>query len=289
MQADAGVLWLRAEEGGDLGLAYTQGLRWDEDRRLRTSHSESAPIVERAVRAGGAVSGPPLATNGDLLLTGIAAMALRSRGELLGVIVVGNRAPQLFTHTKLTFLRSASDYLAAALVRAHQHRREARTDALTGLTNRHELERQLERVIAGSRRHHRPLSLLMVDLDGLKAINDEQGHPAGDAALRSLASALQRAVRSIDTSARIGGDEFAVVMPDTTLAQATEVRNRITRTLADSGLRVSAGVAEWEPTMAAQDLFKMADTRLYRAKRRHHKERRGVKGHSPEPEKGLGA
>jgi diguanylate cyclase (GGDEF)-like protein len=273
LHADAGVLWLRAEEGGDLGLAYTHGLRWDEDRRLRTSASSSAPIVERAVRAGAAVSGPPLATNGEALLSGVAAIGVRSRGELMGVVLAGNRKAEPFSHAQLGFLRSASDYLAAALVRAQRHRREARTDSLTGLANRTELERQLEREIAGARRHGRPLGLLVVDLDGLKAINDEQGHPAGDAALRSLAGALLRSVRSTDTCARIGGDEFAIVMPDTTLAQATEVRARVARALAESGLRVSAGVAGWDPSLSAQELFKMADTRLYRAKRRHHRER----------------
>lgn len=222
------------------------------------------------------MTGPPLAAGGEHLLAGVAATAVRSRGDVLGVIAVGNREPHGFGHPQLTLLQSASDYLAAALVRARQHRREARTDALTGLANRAELERQLERAIASASRHTRPLALVLIDLDGLKTINDERGHAAGDAALRALAGALQAAVRSIDTCARIGGDEFAVVMPDTALAHATEVRNRVSRVLMESGLRVSAGVAAWEPGQSAQDIFKMADTRLYREKRRHHRQRGGA-------------
>ncbi len=276
LEAPAGVLWLHSEEDGQLGLAYTHGLRWDEDRRLRSSRSTRPPLVERAIRAGAAVTGPPLAIDGDTLLAGVAAIAVRSRGDLLGVMAIGHRLPHSFAHAQLTLLRSAADYLAAALVRARQHRREARTDALTGLSNRAELERYLERSIATARRHTRPLALLMVDLDGLKEINDERGHAAGDAALRALAAALQAGVRSEDACARIGGDEFAVVMPDTTLAQAHDVRSRIVHLLAASGLRVSSGVAAWEAGQTAQDLFKMADTRLYREKRRHHRKQRGA-------------
>src|SRR5205085_3469055 len=89
------------------------------------------------------------------------------------------------------------------------------TDHLTGLANRRRFERQLEREVARTRRYGRPFCLLLVDIDNFKAVNDERGHEAGDEALRRVANAIQSDTRGIDTGARIGGDEFAVILPET--------------------------------------------------------------------------
>src|ERR687889_296761 len=88
-------------------------------------------------------------------------------------------------------------------------------DLLTGLANRRRFERQLEREVARTERYGRPFCLLLVDIDNFKEVNDTQGHDAGDEALRRVANVIQSGTRGIDTGARIGGDEFAVILPET--------------------------------------------------------------------------
>src|SRR5438552_18303550 len=123
-------------------------------------------------------------------------------------------------------MAAAADQNATALNRAHQHTREARTDYLTGLANRPEFERAIDRAVAASERHKRRLALMMIDLDNLKQINDEHGHHVGDEAIRVLAHELQRAVRATDTCGRLGGDEFGVAMPDADVHHASDVAAR---------------------------------------------------------------
>jgi len=125
----------------------------------------------------------------------------------------------------------------------------ARTDALTGLLNRRAFVDRLYGEFARATRYHTPLSLLLVDLDGLKEINDRAGHRAGDAALLGLARSLRDGCRSTDVGARWGGDEFVVLAPETDSGEARELAERI-RTFAASsppGFTVSIGVATVEP------------------------------------------
>jgi diguanylate cyclase (GGDEF)-like protein len=275
LNADAGALWTRSPELDELALAYTSGFKWDEDRRLRAAAVKPFQIVERAARSRSVVIEGGLGAAGRPLLRSALAVRLRVRNEVLGVVVVGTRLARDFDRAEAAFAEGAADHFAAALRRAEEHRREARTDFMTGLANRKEFERALDRALAAAKRYRRPLTLVMLDLDGLKRINDEQGHQAGDAAIREVGGALQRAVRASDTSARVGGDEFALAMPDTTVDQAVEVLHRIESLLAASGLRVSAGIAAWQLNLTRPALLKKADARLYLDKRKHHREHGG--------------
>src|ERR687890_489120 len=101
------------------------------------------------------------------------------------------------------------------------------TDHLTGLANRRRFERQLEREVARTERYSRPFCLLLVDIDNFKEVNDTYGHDAGDEALRSVANVIQSGTRGIDTGARIGGDEFAIILPETDLVRGLEVAERL--------------------------------------------------------------
>ena len=271
--AEAGTLWLRSEDPGELGLAYTHGLRWDEDRRLRTAAVEPFQLVERAAHSRSAITGAGLGAGGRPLLQSAMAVRLSVRTRLVGVVVVGTRELREFDDAEVAFLDAVADHFAAALSRAEQHRRDTRTDFMTGLANRKEFERALDRAIAAAGRHKRPLTLVLLDLDGLKQINDLHGHQAGDAAINAVSAALHRTVRASDTSARLGGDEFGLAMPETTIEQAVEVLHRVDGLLAPQGYRISAGIASWGPGMDRAALERKADARLYQNKRKHHRER----------------
>ena len=150
------------------------------------------------------------------------------------------------------------------------------TDPLTELPNRRHFQERLVQEYRRAQRYEAPLALVLLDLDNFKQVNDRFGHPAGDAVLKAVAQCLRRSVRDTDLSARVGGEEFAVVLPQTHLAGSLTVAERIRRdlsqmTIGDSAIQVtvSCGVAGIPglPIAGPEDLFRSADEALYRAKR----------------------
>jgi diguanylate cyclase (GGDEF)-like protein len=144
------------------------------------------------------------------------------------------------------------------------------TDALTGLRNQRSFDERLGEEMARAARYGLPLSLLILDIDGLKAINDQRGHDAGNAALRAVGRALRAGARRSDLAARIGGDEFAVVAPATDGPAARALAERIRLLVADSpgGVSASLGVATLDhDTGSPGALVRAADAALYQAKR----------------------
>jgi diguanylate cyclase (GGDEF)-like protein len=159
---------------------------------------------------------------------------------------------------------------------AHQLRRQMRHDPLTNVLNRRGLDEAAVRAIANARRYSRPLALVVCDLDGFKALNDGHGHIAGDAALRSFAQLLTSAVRRGDIVARMGGDEFGLLLVETEAAAAADVMERVRAEITclilpnapRVQLRASFGVAELqEGDEQLDDMVARADTALYDAKR----------------------
>ena len=151
-------------------------------------------------------------------------------------------------------------------------------DPLTGADNRRHLDGRLVSEIAFAKRHSRPLSLLLFDIDFFKKVNDEYGHPAGDEVLKTIAATIRGQLRLEDALARYGGEEFAVVLRDTALSEANHVaeriRERIARTSIDVqgpmvAVTISAGCASLEccATTSTEELIGVADRRLYHAKR----------------------
>jgi len=151
------------------------------------------------------------------------------------------------------------------------------TDHLTQVHSRKYFEDELEREFWRARRHGRALSLVVFDIDRFKSINDEHGHLAGDVALREVAQLVARRVRRHDTVARYGGDEFCVLMPETTLANALALADGLCRQIAETaitfqnarfGVASSMGVAELSgDDSGPSELFHRTDAELYRAKR----------------------
>lgn len=149
-----------------------------------------------------------------------------------------------------------------------QLQRSAVSDDLTGLLNRNGLRSSLAREIARARRTGRPLALVVVNVDGLKQVNDILGHASGDRLLTDLTAAWTAALRAEDLVARVGGDEFVIVMPDTTTETARAVVERLRAVRGPArGTRWSAGVATLRPDECADDLMDRADRRMYAAKR----------------------
>lgn len=151
-----------------------------------------------------------------------------------------------------------------------------RTDPLTGALNRRGFDELLERELARAERHSHPLALALLDLDDFHQTNSSYGHPGGDAILRHLVTVCQLLLSSTDTIARIGGDEFVLLMPETPGADSMSTVLRLQRSLAQrpvelDGHRVlvhfSAGLSQWQPGENADALLKRADAALYAAKR----------------------
>jgi diguanylate cyclase (GGDEF)-like protein/PAS domain S-box-containing protein len=158
--------------------------------------------------------------------------------------------------------------------REHRLKEWASRDGITGLWNRDRLVQELDRFLTeGRRRDDRAGSLLFVDLDGFKAVNDSQGHAAGDELLRVVAREIEARVRYTDTVARLGGDEFAVLLPGATAAQAARVAEKITAAVASvwpaggrGGASVGVTALERDDRMAL-DVLSAADRAMYAVKR----------------------
>ena len=154
--------------------------------------------------------------------------------------------------------------------------RLAHTDALTGLYNRRYLVQELERHVEIFKRYHHPFSLLMLDMDNLKWVNDTHGHAAGDAALKHMAMLMKVNVRDVDIPCRFGGDEFVILMPETDKEVVEIVGRRIAESLMKTKLKVNSSLVTLHVSSGSascpadgresEELLQDADASLYRAK-----------------------
>jgi diguanylate cyclase (GGDEF)-like protein len=199
-------------------------------------------------------------------------LPLVARGETIGLMEIVDTVDRSFAPEDVEFCRAMCDVLAVAIRNAMlfaEMQEFAERDTLTAVYNRRLFDRELEAALARSRRSGEPLSVLVVDLDDLKRINDSGGHAAGDDALRALADALRATVRAGDTIFRLGGDEFAVVLPGATAEAARVVSERAQERLRRSSegrYTFSGGVAEVTQAGAGDDAYRAADLAVFRAK-----------------------
>ena len=155
-----------------------------------------------------------------------------------------------------------------------QIQQQALTDALTGCYNRRSFEMQLDKELLMAKRSQQPLSVVMLDLDRFKQLNDSVGHDAGDMALRKLAECFRQELRGVDSAARLGGDEFVVILPQADAEGARIVAERLRSRIAKTeipgygNLSASIGIAAFPAHATARaDLMLLADGALYSAKR----------------------
>ena len=203
-------------------------------------------------------------------------VSLRAEGETIGSLAAISRSPangfpQGVEEALEALSRRAGPAIWNAL-RFTEARELAELDSLTGLHNRRLFYEFLAREIARARRYERYVSVIVFDLDDFKRINDRIGHLGGDAVLVEVADAVRSAVRVTDIPCRVGGDEFAVILPESSRDDAELLADRIALAIRAQKiekigtLKISAGVAELRSDDTAAELFKRADHALYRAK-----------------------
>jgi diguanylate cyclase (GGDEF)-like protein len=175
---------------------------------------------------------------------------------------------------RLGFIVLVAHLVAAFRLSLAQEREMARTDYLTGAFNGRSFGETAAAEIARARRHSHPFSVAYIDVDDFKQVNDRQGHSAGDRLLKAVADGLRRNVRDIDTVARMGGDEFAVLMPETDARAAQVAMRRTRRRLLEETRRagwpvtISVGVVTFDHAPdSVDDLLRAADDVMYSAKR----------------------
>ena len=248
-------------------------------------HDLRAPLLCR-YRSSDAVLFPRHDVSG---LGSVALLPLRRGGRLLGALCLGDIEEDRFDPDLATDnLRNLAVVAAISLENALNRDRllvGAITDPLTGLRNRRYLDSRLEEAVAGARRESTPLACLLLDLDYFKRVNDTYGHLAGDEVLREVARRIQGAVRASDVCARYGGEELAVLLPDTRRAEAEALAERLRQVVCGAPIPVatgraitvtaSIGVATVLPgphatiapeETAVRDLLEAADQALFRAK-----------------------
>ncbi len=246
--------------------ASLSGLCVSEGEVLRSDDTSDDPRVDsvacKRVSAGSMICVP-----------------LTHRGETVGVLKVYAPEAHHFDDDDVETLELLSELIAAHLSHANLYEaesRESRSDALTGLLNRRAFEERLPVELARFSRSGRPLSLSLLDLDGFKRVNDRLGHPAGDEVLREVARILGTS-RVADDCFRIGGDEFAILMPGTTEEEATIAIERIadavhSANLGDGEIGISFGLAT-SVDLDGKALLADADRELLAAKNRLYQRR----------------
>jgi diguanylate cyclase (GGDEF)-like protein len=208
----------------------------------------------------------------------IALVPLTFHERFIGALqVTANHALRVWSENELLMLRTVADQVAVAINHAwlfSQIQLQALTDPLTGCHNRRSFEMQLDRDLAFASRMNQPLSLLMLDLDRFKQLNDTAGHDAGDEALRRLAESFKQVLRRIDSASRFGGDEFALILPSALKEGAKLVAERLRSSIEKieiegfGNLTASIGIASYPAHSGTRaELIAAADKALYCAKR----------------------
>src|SRR5436309_3415736 len=268
---DAALVSIPSEDGKP--IVATLGLSTEEAQRQvitgpPDSHEARAiSLVYQYV--------PGSETAGELIHSGLAVPVPGEAGAI-GILSVYSRSPEhRFAEEEMRELEELAQRAGPAIENARRFR-EARQladlDALTGLHNRRYFHETLAREVARANRYGRRLALIVFDLDDFKAINDRIGHLAGDAVLAETAERVRDVVRSADVACRVGGDEFAVILPESAAADADQLYHRLlgavdSRPVGQAGrLSVSAGIAELREDDDPTRVFEGAHEALYNAK-----------------------
>jgi diguanylate cyclase (GGDEF)-like protein len=246
--------------------------------QVASSNGDPYELTERQTRRAAALAG--LRSGRDTSAADVA----RDIAALQAVLVralreeLAEKDPERFADA-VERLADATGAIQAAAVeelvrtRSRELESQANTDPLTGLGNLRNLQSELAQMLEMQKRYGHPFGLLLMDIDGLKRVNDSQGHQAGDRLLMQVAMALRRSIRSVDVAARIGGDEFCVLAPHQTASRATILGERLAAGIEQiespdgSHVGVSIGVVACpEHATDPERLLELADVAMYAAK-----------------------
>jgi diguanylate cyclase (GGDEF)-like protein len=291
LQADRASLWVFDESSSEISLKAAAGFviteaevgptRLGEGIAGRVLESGTPLVVENLEMAG--MTPAPVERN--YKTKSFISFPITMSGRKIGVLNLADKVGgRSFDDVDLSLLEIIGPQIAVALERAEWQERATQfqlmsiTDPLTGLLNRRYLEERVTEELNRSQRYNYPMSCLMIDIDDFKSYNDHNGHQAGDVALKITAHALKAALRSADVACRYGGEEFCILLPQTSLSEAgviaERMRQRVTETDYPYGrsqplgtVSVSIGISTFAKNInTAETVIAAADRALYRAK-----------------------
>ncbi len=254
---------------------------WQQKDRLLLAGTgtEMAMKEERAVYEPDLVKAHSFTTGEKHMKQGLRSMIylpLVYGGRSLGSLTLGSRYPQAYHEDQIRLLEELARQITPPIANSQLYalaREKARLDELTGLFNRRHFDERLREEINRQARYGGAFSLIMLDLDSFKPYNDVYGHPAGDTLLRDISALIKKAVRTSDQAFRYGGDEFAVLLPQTDTDSAFHVAERIRQEIAshaqsrNTGVSCSAGISSCPVDgILPEDLVNAADSALYHSK-----------------------
>lgn len=278
LDADGSALRLQAHHG--LKPQHLQ--HWSSCkvtlRRVDALVREGTPILAYDAKSQPTGTARLLARTG---LRSVVCVPLRVRQTTRGAVAIAASEPRAFESYHLRLLQAIADRLAGAIENARLYQEVntlAVTDSLTGAFNRRYFEERLAREVQRAKRYHHPLCLAITDVNNFKRVNDTLGHPAGDRLLCKCVEALESTIRDADLLARYGGDEFAVILPETPPEAALAVAERMRlavrqhcakeRVYRGFGVSLAVGIAAMPlHTQDTQELILLADNALLHAKR----------------------
>ncbi len=227
------------------------------------------PVIRRSQRAFA----------GNYETKNCAIVPLVCQDTVVGVLnLADKKGPESFGGEDIALIELFSQLVGASIGNIKLFERiqkQATTDGLTGLVNHKAFYEILEKELWRSRRYGGQISLIMVDIDGLKEINDTYGHRAGDKVIKEISRRLRECIRQIDTAARYGGDEFAVILPNTSLNDATVVAQRMVDAVGSCPttwnkeqivMSISVGLGQYDADTNPEDITSRSDEALYTAK-----------------------
>jgi diguanylate cyclase (GGDEF)-like protein len=270
---DAAMILVPQEEGGP--VIATLGMTAEEAARQPVAGPPDGQ-EPRAVSISYRYTPEQSDGDGGLIRGGLVVPLRSDADEAIGVMAIfwrgSDRDPSDDEIAVLEDLAASSGPAIENARRFREARKMADLDALTSLHNRRYFHDTLAREVARAQRYDRRLALVVFDIDDFKAINDRVGHLAGDAVLAQLADRVRSVVRGADIACRVGGDEFAVILPESTVADAEQLYRRLqfavsTRPTGPADrIHLSAGIGELAPEDDSVSFFERADEALFRAK-----------------------
>jgi diguanylate cyclase (GGDEF)-like protein/PAS domain S-box-containing protein len=287
MGVEVGGIFLLDKKTNKLLLRAHRGMSPEFARRVQVV-SIGDGFIGQVAKSGKPILAEDISADSKLLwmrkmgdgIQSFAAVPIMAKEKILAVMGVGSRKYRKSPDWEMLMLDTIANQIGMAIENAqlYEHALElAFTDGLTGLYNRRYIMDQIERELIRAQRSKVPLSLIMVDLDGLKAINDRFGHHEGDGFLKEVAGIVKVNTRASDVAARWGGDEFMLLAPGTDSRSASKIAERIRAQVErhkiqlegdEVGITISAGIVSY-PTHASavEELLKKADEAMYNAKR----------------------